>query len=271
MSEELNFTQIESLICSTANLIEEDKSYWVAIGGSPNLSMLLARRMHAPNVLYVVEDGTIAPQHTSYNFVFSGAGANANYRAVAWKDMSTLAYHCSQGYYDYGILDCLQVDMYGNVNSSFIGNDWAHPQRRFGGAGGANEIASMCWRTIVQTEMGTRKFRRRVDCISSPGYLDGSPRAREKAGLPANTGPWRVVSDKAIFGFDEKTRRMKLLSIAPWTTIEEVLSQMDFEPVIPDKIDIMTPPTEEQLTALRAEIEPKGEIIGAGEWISYKA
>ena len=270
MSEELNFTQTECVICSTAVMIEADKSYWVAIGGSPNISMLLARKLHAPDVLYVVEDGTVAPQHTAYNFVFSGAGANANYRAVAWKDISTLAFHCAQGYFDYGILDCLQVDMYGNVNSSFLGGDWEHPRRRFGGAGGANEIASMCWRTIIQTELSKRKFPKKVDFISSPGYIDGSAGARERAGLPRGKGPYRVITDKAIFGFDEKTHRMRLLAIAPWTTLDEVLSNMEFEPLISEPLGTVPPPTDEQLTYLRVDIEPQGTIISTGEWISYK-
>lgn len=270
MTEELNFTQTEALICNTANLVEADKSYWVAIGGSPNISILLAKRMKAPNLLYVVEDGTIAPQNTAYNFVFSGAGANANYRAVAWKDISNLAFHCSQGYFDYGILDCVQVDTFGNINSSFLGGSWEQPRRRFGGPGGANEIASMCWRTIIQTELDKRKFVEQVDFISSPGYLDGRPGAREKNGLPANTGPFRVVTDQAIFSFDETTRRMMLISIAPWTTVKDVLAKMSFKPLVADTITTFPAPTEEQLTALRVEIEPQGTIIGTGEWISYR-
>lgn len=219
MSNGINFTQIEHIICTTANLIEKDKAYWVAIGGPPLMAMMLARRQHAPNVCYVVEDGTISPQPPTYVPFLSGAGGAAGYRAVAWKDMSTMGFHCALGYYDYGILDCLQVDMYGNINSTFLGGDYEHPRRRFGGPGGANEIASMCWGTIFMAEQEKRKYPKRVDFISSPGYLDGSPRARERAGLPAGTGPYRIVSDKALFGFDEETKRMKLLALTPWATV----------------------------------------------------
>ena len=270
MSEVMNFTQTEQILCTTANLIEEDKAYWVAIGGPPLMAMMLARRLNAPNVFYVVEDGTISPQPPVYVPFLTGASGAAGYRALAWKDMNTTGFHCALGYYDYGILDCLQVDMYGNINSSFIGGDYEHPKRRFGGPGGANEIASMCWRTVFMAELEKRKYPKNVDFISSPGYLDGSPRARERAGLPANTGPYRVVSDMAIFGFDDKTHQMKLLAVAPWASVDDVLKEMDFEPLIAEPLETMPPPTEEQLTMLRADIDPGGRAIGAGKWIEYK-
>jgi glutaconate CoA-transferase subunit B len=182
-----------------------------------------------------------------------------------------MGFHCALGYYDYGVLDCLQVDMYGNINSSIIGGTYERPGRRFGGPGGANEIASMCWRTILMAEVEKRKYPKRVEFISSPGYLDGSPRARERAGLPANTGPYRVVSDKALFGFDETTHRMKLLAVAPWATVDEVLSNMGFEPLIAEPLGTMTPPTDEQLTLLRSEIDPEGRVISQGNWLTYKS
>jgi len=270
MSNEINFTQSEHIICATANLIEEDKAYWVAIGGPPLMAMLLARRQQAPKVFYVVEDGTVSPQPPTYVPFISGASGAAGYRAIAWKDMNTMGFHCALGYYDYGILDCLQVDMYGNINSSIIGDDYDRPKRRFGGPGGANEIASMCWRTILMAEIEKRKYPKRVDFISSPGYLDGSPGARERAGLPANTGPYRVVSDKCIFGFDEETKRMKLLALAPWATVEDVLAGIGFEPLIAATLGTVAPPTEQQLTILRSEIDPEGRVISQGQWISYR-
>jgi len=271
MSTEITFTQSEHIICTLANLIEGDKSYWVAIGGQPLMAVLLARRLQTPNVCYVTEDGTVSPQPTTASALIPpGASGGPHYRAIAWKDMNTMGFHCALGYYDYGILDCVEVDMYGNINSSFLGGDWKHPKRRFGGAGGANEIASMCWRTIIVAEQEKRRYRKRVQFITSPGYLDGSPGAREKAGLPANTGPYRVVSDKAVFGFDEATKRMELLALTPWATVEDVLAEMDFEPLIGEPLGTVALPTEEQLEILRTEIDPEGRTIGRGQWLSYK-
>jgi glutaconate CoA-transferase subunit B len=90
---------------------------------------------------------------------------------------------------DYGVLGAAQIDLFGNINSTMLGDDWRHPRKRFPGAGGANEVASYCWRTIVVMMHEPRRFVPRVDFITSPGYLDGTPEARERAGLPAGTGP----------------------------------------------------------------------------------
>jgi glutaconate CoA-transferase subunit B len=270
MSEEISFTQTECIICSTANAIEGDKSYWVAIGGTPMVAVLLARKQRCPNVLYMIEEGYISPTTPHYNFAFTGAGSDPTYRSVCWTGINTLTTHCGGGYYDYGILDSLQIDQHGNLNTTMLGDSWEHPKRRFGGAGGATEIASLCWRTIVLTEISKQKFPAKVDFISSPGFLDGSPHAREKVGLPPNTGPWRVFTDKANFGFDEKTHRMKLLSVAPWSSVDEVRSLLGFEPVIAEHLEPFEVPTEEQLTLLRTELEPSGTVIHKGDWITYK-
>jgi glutaconate CoA-transferase subunit B len=79
-----------------------------------------------------------------------------------------------------------------------------------------------------------------------------------------------VVSDKAIFGFDEETRRMKLLAVCPWATVDEVLEDMDFEPLVAEPVTTVAPPTEEQLTVLRAKVDPRGRVIDQGKWITYK-
>jgi glutaconate CoA-transferase subunit B len=170
--------------------------------------------------------------------------------------------------FDYGILLTLQTDPYGNINSSFLGGDFYHPGRRFGGAGGANEIASLCWRTILHCPQEKRKFVKKMDFITSPGYLDGSLHARERAGLPAGTGPYRIVTPEAVFGFDEKTHYMKLLATAEWVEVKDVLEKMDFEPMIAPNLERLEPPTEEELEVLRVYIDPGGGTIGEGKWIN---
>jgi acyl CoA:acetate/3-ketoacid CoA transferase beta subunit len=128
------------------------------------------------------------------------------------------------------------------------------PSRRFGGPGGATAIASCCWRTIYLTQLQPRKFVEKVDHISSPGYLDGSPGARERAGLPRGTGPYRVVTTEAIFGFDDETRRMKLLAIAEGMSTHQVLDQMGFEPLVADRLDSIPEVTQDEVSFLRREI-----------------
>jgi glutaconate CoA-transferase subunit B len=265
-STTLSFTDNEAIITYTARMLEEDKLNFVAIGGPPLLAILLAKQTHAPKIAYVVEDGTIAPEMPMPAPTFMIGAGLASKGAVAWTDMNTVDFHAMRGYVDYGVLAAVQVDQYGNFNSTYSGGTYDRPTRRFGGPGGATEIAALCWRTMLMTRLQRRKFVRKLDFMSSPGYLDGTPRARERAGMPAGTGPYRVVTESAVFGFDEETRRMALIALAPWTSVEAVLAEMEFEPLIADDIERLEPPTERELDLLRTQIDPMGRTI-AGDWI----
>jgi glutaconate CoA-transferase subunit B len=268
MSEQLSFTDIEANICTIAGMIEEDKLYFAQMAGAPLMAILLAKHSRTPNVGYVVEEGAVTP-NPSFPLPRMMLGASrSHYRAVAWYGMNLVDAHAALGFMDYGLLACLQVDRFGNFNSTFIGGTYEQPERRFGGPGGANEIASQCWRTLLMTKLERRKFVNKLDFMSSPGYLDGTPGARERAGLPANTGPYKVITQEAVFDFDEETRQMRLTAMMPWTSVEQVLSKMEFEPLIADKIERMEPPTEEQLNVIRTDLDPGGLAVSRGEWIT---
>ncbi len=269
MSTTRTFTDMEQIISTTARMMEEDKLYFVAIGGPPLIAVLLAKRLRAPELAYVVEDGTIAPTVQMPAPPFLIAASGASYRAVAWTDMNTVSFHAGLGYIDYGVLAAVQVDQHGNFNSTFVGPAYERPARRFGGPGGANEIASLCWRTIVMTRQQGRKFVKKLDFMSSPGFLDGSPHAREGAGLPRDTGPWRVVTEMAVFDFDEESHRMRLRAVAPWTTVDDVLAEMEFEPLLAPSVETIDLPSEEELAAMRAEVDPTGRTI-RGRWITVE-
>jgi len=268
MSEQLAFTDVEANVCTIAGLIEEDKLYFVQMAGAPLMALLLAKYMRTPGVGYVVEEGAVAP-NPSFPLPRMMVGASrSHYRAVAWYGMNIADSHAALGFMDYGLLACLQIDKFGNFNSTFIGGTYEQPERRFGGPGGANEIASTCWRTLLMTKLEHRKFVNKLDFMSSPGYLDGTPGAREQAGLPANTGPYKVITQEAIFDFDEETHQMRLIAMMPWVTEEQVLSKMEFEPLIADKLERMEPPSEEQLTIIRSQIDPGGLTVSRGEWFT---
>jgi glutaconate CoA-transferase subunit B len=269
MTAALTFTTNEASIVYTSRMMEEDRLYFVAIGGPPLLAVLLAKQLRTPKIAYVVEDGTIAPEMPVPTPAFMIGTGLASSRAVAWTDMNTVDFHAGLGYLDYGVLAAVQVDAYGNFNSTFLGDDYDQPDRRFGGPGGATEIAALCWRTVLMTRLERRKFVHKLDFMSSPGFLDGSPRARERAGMPSETGPYRVVTERAVFGFDDETRRMKLIAIAPWCSVDEVLADMEFTPLIADDLASLEPPTDDELAMLRANIDPGGRTIG-GEWIALE-
>jgi len=179
MTKATHFNEREQQICLVARMIEDGKTYWVGGAGSPLAAILLGKKRYAPTAAYVTEDGVIAPEPAlPFDPLMSMVSAEAGYRALQWVSMNLVGFHAQTGFMDYGIINALQVDSYGNINSTAIG-DYEGEHRRFGGPGGGDSIAALCWRTIVMTDQQKRKFVPRVDFISSPGFLDGSPSARE--------------------------------------------------------------------------------------------
>jgi glutaconate CoA-transferase, subunit B len=156
-----------------------------------------------------------------------------------------------------GILGAAQIDKYGNLNSTAIG-DYFHPKVRFSGSGGACDVASFVDRTIIFMQHERRKFVSKVDYLTSPGWLDG-PEGRRKAGLTGN-GPSTVITDLAVMGFDEKTREM-CLAYFPGKTPRMVLDHMEFG-VDVSRARPLEPPTERELRILRDQVDPQRLILG---------
>lgn len=269
MTKATAFSEREMQTCAVAKMIEDGKTYWVAGGGGPMYAILLGKKLYAPQAQYITEDGVIAPEPMlPFDPIMTMVSARAGYRALAWGTMNTAANHAQLGLMDYGILNTLQVDQYGNINSTAIGT-YGEKMRRFGGPGGADSIAALCWRTILMTDQEKRKFVERVDFISSPGFLDGTPGARERAGLPRGTGPWRVVTPWAIYDYNEE-RRLRLIAVAPFVTVEQVLEECEYKPLVAEHIETMEVPTEEELDILRSQLDVAGQFSGArGAWIVW--
>jgi glutaconate CoA-transferase subunit B len=159
---------------------------------------------------------------------------------------------------DVGFLGGLETDAYGNLNTTLLGD----PQgkfRHFTGSGGGNDVASCARRTIIIIRHEARKIKEAVSFVTSPGYLRGD-KDREAAGLRG--GPSRVITDKAVFGFDPVSKRMRLESIHPGTTLEDVLANLGFQPIVPDNLPVTEPPTAEQVRLIREEIDPEGMYAG---------
>lgn len=262
------FSDREVAMCIVARMIENGKTYWAAGGGTPLYSVLLGQKLYAPDAQYVTEDGVIAPiPMLPFEPMMSMVAARPTYRALSWGNMNTAGYYAQLGFMDYGILNTLQVDRHGNINSTFLG-EYPTGGRRMHGPGGADTIAACCWRTILITDQQKRKFVRKVDFISSPGYLDGSEGARERAGLPADTGPWRVVTPWAVYDYQD--RRLRLAGRVPWVAVDEILAECDDQPLIADDVEVLEPPTEEELELLRTALDVRGQTSdAAGGWIIW--
>jgi glutaconate CoA-transferase subunit B len=157
-----------------------------------------------------------------------------------------------------GILSAAQVDCYGNLNSTCVG-DYSRPTVRFPGSGGACDVGSFVGRTIVFIQHERRRFVERLDYLTTPGYLDG-PGGRERVGYQ-HGGPACVISDKALLRFDEVSKEMYLDRYYPGTTPEEIQAHtgflLDLSHAAP-----LDPPTAEELRILRQEVDPQRLILG---------
>ncbi|MGH7362655.1 MAG: CoA-transferase subunit beta [Candidatus Methylomirabilales bacterium] len=255
----VEFTDTEFMICAAARLLEDRKTVFVG-WGMPQVVAILAERLYTPHLVQVFEFGAVGPRSLT-PFVRGTMGGPTNiYRSLQWTTMNWAFSYAATGYIDYGMIGALQVDPYGNINSTLLGGTYEHPARRFPGSGGGNEVASLCWKTIIVLKHEPRRFVEKLDFVTSPGYGDGN-RARERAGLPRGTGPWRVVTSKALFGFDGETKRMRLLGVLRGFRAEEALEGMGFEVKRGGSLEEMPPPGEEELRLLREEIDPSGIII----------
>lgn len=255
----VEFTDTEFMICSAARLLEDRKTVFVG-WGMPQVVAILAERLYTPHLVQIFEFGALGPQSLT-PFIRGTMGGPSNiYRSLQWSNMNWAFSYAVTGYIDYGMLGAAQVDWYGNLNSTFLGGTYERPERRFPGSGGGNEAASFVWKTIVILKHEPRRFVEKLDFLTSPGYLDG-PGARERAGLPADTGPWRVVTSKALFDFDEETKKMRLIGVLKSLKAEEVIQGMGFEPLVVNNLLELEPPEEDELCLLREHIDPSGIII----------
>lgn len=251
------YNTMELMIVVAARNLENGKTVGVGTG-APCAAAMLAQKTHAPDLVIMFEAGGISPQLPT--MPISVGDSRTFYRAIMASGMCEIMETCQRGMVDYTFLGGAQIDMYGNLNSTVIG-DWKKPKVRFPGSGGANDFASFCWRVMVITPQDARRFVEKVSFITTPGYLNG-PGAREKAGLPANTGPHKVITNMAVMGYDEKTKRMRVESIHQGNTFEEVQKNCGFALLKAEKIVTTPAPTADELRILRTEVDPKRYIIG---------
>jgi glutaconate CoA-transferase, subunit B len=251
------YNAMELMICVAARLLENGATAGVGTG-APCAAAMLAQKTHAPDLLVIFEAGGLAPLLPS--MPISVGDSRTFYRGLMATSMGDILETCQRGMVDYTFLGGAQIDAYGNINSTVIG-EHQHPKVRFPGSGGANDFASFCWRTLVMTQHDRRRFVGKLDFLTSPGYLSG-PGAREAAGLPAGTGPYRVITDLAVLDFDEDSKRMRVASLHPGVTFERVQENTGFPLLRAPAIGQTEPPRPEELRILRDEVDPFRYVIG---------
>ena len=250
------YKPMELLICLASRLMEDGTSAFIGTG-VPMLAAVLAKKTHAPNLMPIFEFGGMGSPLEE--LPLGVGGSRSFYKAIAASSITDVMEAAARGHVEFGFLGGAQIDMYGNLNSTILG-DYKKPKVRFPGSGGANDIGSLCWRTITLVPHQKRKYTNNLDFLTTPGYLTG-PGAREKAGLPPGSGPYRVVSNLGVMGFDEESKRMKLLAVNPGVTVQDVIDNTGFEMLIADEVEHMEAPTAEELRILRTEVDPKGYYL----------
>ena len=251
---EKKYTQQEFMAICGARLIW-DGAVVLAGTGMPVLSAMLAQKQSAPHAKIMYEGGNI--DTGSKDLPLSVSDPRLMYNAAAALDIrASLGELLQGGYVDIGFLGGAQIDRYGNINSTAIGN-YKHPKVRLVGSGGANDIASLSRTTFIITTHEKRKLHS-CDYLTSPGHLKGG-NTRAKAGLKGD-GPSYIITDLCIFDFHEKSKKARINSIHPGITKKEVLKNMSWRPIIPGRIPMTKPPTPAELKLLRA-LDPKGVYL----------
>jgi glutaconate CoA-transferase subunit B len=164
-------------------------------------------------------------------------------------------YYLQGGLVDVALLGGAQIDRFGNLNSTVIG-DYAHPRTRLPGSGGACEIAINARRIFVIMRLKKRAFVEQLDFVTSPGYLDGSV-SRQELNMPG-LGPSLVITDRALFGFDAERGEMSLVEMAEGETVESIQAEVGWPLLVSSELKRMTPPTAEELQIVREQLDPAG-------------
>jgi glutaconate CoA-transferase subunit B len=252
------YNLMELMVCVASRQLEDGKTAVIGTG-MPLSAAMLAQKMASPNLVILFEAGGVAPKLE--RLPISVADSNTQTGGLLHTSMDVIFEACQRGTIDYTFLGGAQIDMYGNINSSMIGTDYNHPKVRLPGSGGANDLASLCWKTLIITPHDKRRFTNKLDFLTSPGYLTG-PGARERAGLPAGSGPYKVISTLALMGYDPETKRMRVESLHSGVTKEEVIENTSFEMFFVDPLPETPEPTDQELKVLREEVDPLGLVTG---------
>ncbi len=251
------YNAMELMLVVASRQLEDGKI--VAVGtGAPGAAGMLAQKTHAPNLITLFEAGGFAPLLPS--MPISVGDSRTTFKAIKAGSMNDAMTMFQRGMVDYAFLGGAQIDMYGNINSTLIGS-FDNPKVMFPGSGGANDFASNAWRIMIITPHDKRRFTPKLDFLTTPGYLTG-PGAREEAGLPSGSGPYKIITNLAVMGFDEETKRMKVLSLHPGVTREQVQENTGFELLWAEDLQVTEEPTDEELRILREEVDPHRYIIG---------
>jgi glutaconate CoA-transferase, subunit B len=252
-----NLAADQMIICSAHQIKDYDVIY---VGlGLPLLAALLAKYTHAPHTTIIIENGIVRTQ------VFDLPAATDTLGSQTFSDQLNGLFYINclgqAGFINLGFMGAGQIDRFGNINDTCIG-DYRNPVYRFPGSGGANDVISFCPRTCVVVRQSKRRFAEKVDFITCPGYLDGKPGQREAAGLRTGTGPATVITDLGLYTFARGEMVLKSIHTGCGVTLERVRAETGWDLKVASDLSDTVPPTKEELKMLREKVDPTNIWVG---------
>jgi glutaconate CoA-transferase subunit B len=222
----------------------------------PVCAYMLARRQHAPNLVWLAGAIGLDPRPARV--------PASTLESDLWRDAAMYmeqvedfwSYALNGAYLTKFMVRGAQLDRFGNANSSVIGTDYHRPKVRLPGTAGMGDMGSIGKRLFYWSSTHTpRTFVEKVDFVSCAGWLGGGGE-RQAAGLGG--GPELVISNLALMDFEPQSKAMRIRSVHPGVTVEQVQEATGFELLMADDLHETPPPTAEQVRLIREEIDPDG-------------
>ena len=252
MNKSLNYTSSELMTINASRLLRDGDVVFVGVG-LPNLACNLARRTHAPNLVMIYEAGVIGAQPSRLPLSIGDPTLVSGALSVcSMYEIFTL--YLQRGNIDVGFMGGAQIDRFGNINATVIG-DYNQPKVRLPGSGGSMEIAAWANRCYIMTPHQKRRFPEQVDFRTSAGFLSG--RAERDAARLRGGGPQAVVTNLGILEPDENGE-LTLTALHPGIEAEQVRENTGWDLKVTPQLQITQPPSADELTILREDLDPQG-------------
>jgi glutaconate CoA-transferase subunit B len=249
----MSYSADEMMTVAAARALRDGMTCFVGIG-LPSAAANLARATHAPRLVLIYESGTIGAKPSQLPLSI-GDGMLAETADAVVSVPEIFNYWLQPGRIDVGFLGAAQIDKYGNINTTVVGDDYCHPKVRLPGAGGAPEIAASCREVIVVVRQSARSFVDRVDFVTSVGYGSG-PGDRERLGL-TGAGPQKIITDLGVLEPDRRTLEFTLTGLYPGVSVAAAKERTGWDLAIAAEPEIIAVPTAAELAALRRFAGPR--------------
>ncbi len=248
---ESSYNAAELMIINAARLLKDGDQVFVGVG-IPNLACNLARRTHAPNLQMIYEAGVIGARPNRLPLSIGDPTLVSGALSVC-SMFEVFSLYLQRGNIDVGFLGGAQIDQFGNINATVIG-DYQHPKVRLPGSGGSMEIAAWANRCYIITPHQLRRFPARVDFHTSAGFLEGGD-ARAKTGV-RGSGPQAVVTNLGILK-PNQNGEMVLAALHPGCSFEQAQANTGWALKQAEELEVTSAPAEEELRILREELDPQ--------------